>query len=128
MVKKRILVVDDEVTLARMLELNIERTGMYEVHLAHSGRDGLAAARELVPDLVLLDLMMPDMDGTDVAEQLGADPATSRIPIVFLTAVAQKAEVAAHGGVIGGRTFIAKPVEAAEVMAVIARQLEGSPA
>jgi two-component system sensor histidine kinase/response regulator len=124
----RILIIDDEVSLALMLKLNLERTGRFEVHTASSGGTGLSEARELRPDLILLDLMMPDMDGTEVADRLAENPRTSDIPIIFLTAVAQKAEVKARGGVIGGRTFIAKPAEAAEVVAAIEKRLERGPA
>jgi len=127
MANKRILVVDDEVSLSQMLKLNLERTKVYEVRVANGGRAALRAVAEFQPDLVLLDLMMPDMDGTEVAMQLASDPRTSKIPIVFLTAVAQKAEVKARGGIIGGRAFIAKPVEAHEVIAAIEKYLAPSP-
>ena len=123
MSKRRILIVDDEVMLARMLQLNLEKQGRYEVRVANSGAAGLKTAREFKPDLVLLDLMMPDMDGTEVANRLADDPETQQIKVVFLTALVQKAKVKAQGGVVGGRTFIAKPVEANEVIATIERQL-----
>ena len=122
----RILIIDDEVSLSHMLKLTLERTLEYEVMVVNQGRDGPAAAREFLPDLILLDLMMPDVDGIEVADRLGEDPRTERIPVVFLTAVVQQAEVEAGHGKIGGRTFIAKPVEAQRVIRVIEDQLASS--
>ena len=127
MVKKRILIVDDEVSLSQILRLNLEQSGDYEVAVANSGTEGLEAALTFKPDLVLLDLMMPDMDGTDVAARLEEDPRTRDIAIVFVTAVAQREEVGAGGAMIGGRAVLAKPVEASEVIDMIQRQLARRP-
>jgi CheY-like chemotaxis protein len=128
MSKRRILIVDDEVMLAKMLQLNLEKRGAYEVRVANSGSAGIRAAKEFVPEVVLLDLMMPDMDGTEVASRLAADAATKDAHVLFLTAVVQKAEVRAKGGVVGGRTFIAKPVEVGEVIEAIEKALSAAPA
>ena len=125
MPKRRILIVDDEVMLARMLKLNLEKQREYEVHVANSGASGLKAARELQPELILLDLMMPDMDGTEVANRLADDERTRDIRVVFLTALVEKAKVKAKGGMLGGRAFIAKPAEVSEVIAAVEKQLSG---
>ena len=121
--KKRILLIDDEETFTRYLKLNLEATGAYEVRTEHRGQQGLAAARAFHPDLILLDIVMPDMDGIAVAEQLTADPRTQQIPIVFLTATVLQKEVEATGGLIGGRPFLAKPVMPADVIQSIQQHL-----
>src|SRR5918996_1630889 len=105
MSKKRILVVDDEAGITRLLKLNLERTGKYEVREENFGARALEAAQAFRPDLVLLDVMMPDMDGGDVAASLKADPALRKTPVVFLTAAIKKEELGAPDGKIGGRTY-----------------------
>src|SRR5450756_1130580 len=105
--KKRILVVDDEPAMTRMIKLNLEQTGRYEVRTENLGRMAIAAAREFRPDLILLDLMMPDMLGSDISAQLQADPELRAIKFVFLTAMVTKEEALRSSGQIGGQAFIA---------------------
>jgi CheY-like chemotaxis protein len=120
---KRILIVDDESSITRLLQLNLEKLGAYLVRTENSGRNALAAARDFQPDLVLLDVMMPDLDGGAVASQFQADPVLKDTPIVFLTAAVKKEEVDATGGLIGGYPYIAKPLDVKGVLATIERQL-----
>lgn len=122
MIEKKILVVDDEPTITRLLKLNLEKTGAYQVREENEGAKAYLAAREFKPDLILLDVMMPDMDGGDVAAKIQADPLLKGIPVVFLTAAVKKEELNAHGGVIGGFQYIAKPLDVKGVLAVIERQ------
>ena len=110
--KKKILVIDDEPDLTMLVKLNLQKTGRYEVREENAARRGLAAAREFKPDLVLLDVMMPDLDGGDVLAQLKDDPNLKDVPVVFLTATVLKEEVAKQGGSIGGYPFIPKPFKA----------------
>ena len=91
MSKKRILVVDDEAALTRMVKLNLERTGNYEVRTENSGPMAIPAALEFRPDLMLLDVMMPGMTGDEIAAQLREDPALSHIKFIFVTAIVTKA-------------------------------------
>jgi len=121
--KKRILVVDDEKSITRLLKLNLEQTGNYEVREENFGARAVAAAQEFRPDLVLLDVMMPDMDGGDVAAGLRQDPALRNTPVVFLTAAVKKEELGAPDGKIGGRIYIAKPLNVKGVLSVIERTL-----
>ncbi len=123
MVPKKILVVDDETSITRLLKLNLEKSGAYVVREENLGANCLATAREFKPDLILLDVMMPDMDGGDVAAQIKADPLLKEIPIVFLTAGVKAEEVKAHAGMIGGFPYIAKPVTAQGVQRVIEQYL-----
>ena len=121
--KKKILLVDDEVALTRMVKLNLERTGRYEVQAVNEGTKALEAARAFRPDLVLLDVMMPDLSGSDVAEQLGEDPTLAGLKYVFMTAIVSKEETGEGAATIGGREFLAKPVKTDELIATIERVL-----
>jgi two-component system OmpR family response regulator len=123
MVPKKILIVDDETAITRLLKLNLEKTAAYSVRTENLGANAYSAAREFKPDLILLDVMMPDMDGGDVAAQLEADPLLRGTPIIFLTAAVKKEEVAATGGLIGGYPYIAKPLNVKGVLATIEKQL-----
>lgn len=120
---KKILLIDDEVDFLRITKLNLAETGEYEVFTAANGREGIEIAKSKKPDLILLDVLMPDMDGGDVAAALEDDVSTKDIPIVFVTAVAKKDEVDAGGGLIGGRPFLAKPVNAKELCEYIKKIL-----
>lgn len=121
--KKRILVVDDEPAITRMIKLSLEQTGHYEVRTENLGRRAIEAAREFHPDLVLLDVMMPGMLGSEIGAQLQDDPELSAIRIVFLTAVVTKHEERRAGGQIGGQTFVAKPIGADDLCRVVEDQL-----
>ena len=119
MTKKKILVVDDEGGMTRMLKRNLEATNRYDVRAENSSSAAVAAAREFVPDLILLDVMMPGMDGGDVAAQIKEDSKLNHIPIVFLSAIVKKEETQATGADIGGLTFLAKPVKLDDLIACI---------
>lgn len=123
--KIRVLLIDDEVGLTQLLKLNLEQTDRYEVRIENQGARGVAAAREFRPDVILCDVLMPDMEGTEVAAQIKADPSLAKTPLVFLTAVVSREEVEAKGGMIGGHPFIAKPVTVEDIMACIAQHLPG---
>ena len=123
MPKKKILVVDDEASLTRMLRRNLEATGKYEVKEENSGTQAYASAKQFQPDMILLDVMMPDKDGGEVAEQIQDDENLKHIPIVFLTAIVQKEETEDTGSNIGGRTFLAKPVKLDDLITCIEKEL-----
>ncbi len=98
--KKRILLIDDEPGFTRLLKLNLEETGAYEVRQENMGADGLATAREFNPDLILLDVIMPDMNGGDIALQIEADKLLKNTPIVFLTGSAPKKSITSSVAVL----------------------------
>lgn len=124
--KKRILIVDDEVAITDTLKRFLEKAGAYEVRTENQGSRVLAAARQFRPDLILLDIVLPERDGAAIAADLKGDPALQRIPIVFLTGLVTDAEVEASHGTIGGRPFLAKPVDLDRLLGVIEAQL-GTP-
>ena len=120
---KRILIVDDDKRLTRLLRLNLGETGRFLVQEETVATSALQTALSFMPDLILLDVMMPDMDGGDVAAQIRAHPNLCHVPIVFLTAAAKKAEITDHQGHIGGMPFLAKPVDIDELTECLARNL-----
>jgi len=122
--KTKILVVDDEERLTKMVKLNLEQTGDYEIRTENLGTNALNAAREFKPDLIILDIMMPDISGDVIAQQLLDDEELNDIKIVFLTALVTKGEIKAKGSEIAGRTFIAKPVKIDELITCIEEQLK----
>jgi two-component system alkaline phosphatase synthesis response regulator PhoP len=118
----RILVVDDDAPIRLLCRVNLEAEGM-EVVEAEDGEDGLEKARSTHPDVVLLDVMLPQLDGWRVAEALLEDPATGKIPIVFLTARAELRDQA-RGLEIGGVDYITKPFNPLELADVIRELLK----
>lgn len=119
MAKKKILLVDDEAGFTRAVRLNLEAEGNYEVMVVNEGAQVLEAARLFQPNLIFLDLVMPDIEGSEVARHIRNDGELKNTPIVFLTATVTSAEVKAHEGIIGGEIFIAKPVTVQEVIKCI---------
>jgi len=109
--KKKILLIDDEDDFCFFVKLNLERTGKYKIFTATDGMEGIRLAKQIKPDLIFLDIVMPKMGGGQVAEILLDDEPTSKIPIVFVTGVIKEDELSGRGGKIGGRDFIAKPVK-----------------
>jgi len=119
---KKILIVDDEKDLLEILKVKLKDVG-YEVLTAENGRDAIAKAKTQKPDLITLDIIMPDIDGAEVAEELKKDPETKNIPIIFLTCLVTKGEEEKH--VKGGRYFMAKPYDASELLQTIEKHLGG---
>ena len=117
--KKKILLIDDEKSFTSLLKLNLEQTGTYEVRVENWSEDGLKAAREFQPDLVLLDIIMPRMPGGNVAAQFKEDPTLADTPVVFMTAAVSKRRVAEHDGVIGDYPYLAKPASMEMIIATI---------
>ncbi len=124
MSKKKILVVDDEASLTRMLRRNLEATGKYEVKEENSGAQAYASAQQFQPDLIMLDVAMPDVDGGEVAARILDDENLKNIPIVFLTAILKKEEAESTGSNIAGRTFLAKPVKVDDLITCIENHLD----
>ena len=116
---KKILIIDDEEDFCFFLKQNLEATGSFEVFTSSSGEQGLELARKFTHDLILLDIMMPGMDGPDVAAELKGDRRTENIPAIFLTAIVKEMEIKSSEGFIAGWHYIAKPVEIAKLLALI---------
>ena len=113
-----VLVVDDDPVIQKLLEVNFEMEG-YDVEVAGDGVEGLERARAVMPDIVLLDVMMPKMNGLEVAAALKGDAKTRAIPIVMLSAKAQSADV--HAGVEAGvDDYVTKPFDPLDLLERVA--------
>jgi len=122
--KKKILIVDDEEDFGKMVKLNLERTGEYEVKCETRGGNAVASAQEFSPDLIFLDVIMPDVDGGEVMGRIKDNPAVNNIPVVFLTAIVTDKEAAQLEGIVAGRPFLAKPITTAKLIACINKYLK----
>ncbi|MHB1155326.1 MAG: response regulator transcription factor [Phycisphaerales bacterium] len=111
----RILIVEDEHDLAELLRFNLKREG-YETHWAQTGEQAVQLCRQHLPDLVLLDLMLPKMDGLDVCKRLKNNPETSAISIIMVTAKGEEADIVT-GLELGADDYIAKPFSPRVLMA-----------
>ncbi len=110
--KKRILIIDDDVPLTHSMKINLEDIGDYEVRLENSSLNAVAAAREFRPDLILLDIVMPDLDGGDVSAQMKSDPMLANVPILMVTALVSNEETGADDVVGNGdQMMVAKPIK-----------------
>jgi DNA-binding response OmpR family regulator len=121
----RILVVDDERNNRQLLEVMLTPEG-YLVEIATSGEEALAMVAQQPPDLIVLDVMMPGMDGYQVAARIKASDATRHIPVIMLTALDDR-NSRMHGLQAGAADFVTKPVNRAELCAVIEARLRVRP-
>ncbi|MBI1190155.1 MAG: response regulator [Tepidisphaera sp.] len=126
--RRNILVVEDERDLAELLVYNLNRAG-YSVTVASTGRQGLEAVSVRTPDLILLDIMLPELSGTEVAGRIRANPATSHVPIIMLTAKSSEVDQVV-GLAVGADDYVPKPfsvkVLLARIEAVLRRTSRGS--
>ena len=123
--KKRILVVDDLASNTRLIKQYLERTNDYVVREENNAKAAFSAAEEFQPHLILLDILMPGMDGGELAASFRANPKFKAVPIVFLSAAVTKEEVEASGGRIGEWPILAKPIVLSEVVACLKQHLGG---
>lgn len=116
----KILVVDDEKEFTDMLAVRLQKTGGYETIETYDGEEGLKAAQEQKPDLILLDIMMPKMDGYEMLKRLKANETTRNIPTIVLSASTAFATIEKFKA-LGAKDFIMKPFEAKDLMDKIKR-------
>ena len=115
--KKRILIVDDKASDTRLVKLCLEQTNDYVVREENNAVTAMATAEEYRPHLILLDVRMPGMDGGDLAAGMRANPKLKGVPIIFLTSLVTKSEIAAGTGHVGGFPILAKPIVLTELVA-----------
>ena len=120
---KRILLVDDEPGITRSLKLTLEAAAGYEVRTENDSTRAIDAARDFHPQLILLDVLMPRLDGCDISARLHADLELKDTPIVFLTALAHNEDTGGHAVVSGSTVYLAKPVDAEELIQCIEQTL-----
>lgn len=123
--RARILVVDDERDLVDLLKINLTRAG-FRVDAAHTGREALSRVAAQMPDLVVLDLMLPELSGLEVASRLRADPPTARLPIIMLTAKGEEVDQIV-GLSVGADDYLAKPFSHKVLIARIEAVLRRAP-
>lgn len=116
---KKILTCDDEKNIVRLIQVNLERQG-YEVVTAYNGRECLEVCEREHPDLIVLDLMMPEMTGFEVLDTLKKNPATENIPVIMLTARTQDQDVL-RGWQAGVECYLTKPFNPIELVTFIKR-------
>lgn len=123
---KKIVYVEDEMEMIDLVKLILNRKG-YEVIGAAGGREGLDIIRDVVPDLVLLDLMMPDIEGWDVYQQMRADDATKHIPVIVVTAKAQNIDKVLGLHIAKVNDYISKPFSPQDLVTSVEKVLEAVP-
>lgn len=121
--KRKILVVDDEPDVLKVLEKRLSEAG-YSVVMVSESKEALTKAKEEMPDLILLDILMPGIDGAEIGRRLKDDPKTKNIPVVFLTCLFTKEDEAAMGHAVGGNIFIAKPYDPQGLLKEIEKHLK----
>ena len=126
MKKKKILIIEDQAPMRRNIALLLEMSG-YEVFTAENGRVGIEAARKHLPDLILCDVMMPELDGHAVVQALRAETATATTPFIFLTARSDKADIR-MGMNFGADDYLTKPVIRDDLIAAVQARLARSEA
>ena len=119
MTKRRILLVDDEVSTTRALALYLTENGNCDVRVENVGSRAVATARDFRPDLIFMDIVMPDADGGTLAAEIQADPILHGTPLVFLTALVSQRETRGGEAKISSYPFLAKPVDPDTVLASI---------
>lgn len=124
MKKTRILIIDDEVDFSQLLQLNLEGTGRYEVATVNAATMAVSMAHAFRPDVILLDVLMPDLDGGDVLARLESQEVLRRIPVIFITALASADEDSRKKRKPGKPLTLSKPVSMVRLEQAIAGELE----
>jgi len=122
--KKRVLIVDDEPSFTRMVKLNLEQTGEYEVTMENCPTHAVEVARSFKPDIILLDLIMPRADGGEVRMLLKNDRELGHIPVLFVTATISPHEAGAHGLPAKDGIFLGKPLSVDNLVRCIKENLD----
>lgn len=121
----KVLAIDDEADFCYFVKKNLMQSGMFDVYIATNGKDGIELAKKEKPDIILLDLFMPDMPGEDVAAALKENNATANIPILYVTALATNDDVVdGEESTIGNNYIMPKPVRTKKLIETIMKILE----
>ncbi len=127
MTLSKVLVAEDDLDIQKVVRMSLKVRGVQDIVVASNGEECLALARDLKPDVILLDVMMPKLDGYETCRRLKQDPQTSSIPVIFLTAKAQQFEMR-QGLEVGGLGYLIKPFDPMslhdEIVALLDRKAE----
>ena len=121
--KTRILIVDDERWFTNLLKYSLEAEGYYDVRQENEALRAVEVARDYGPDVLILDLMMPGLDGSELAARLKSDPLLADVPVIFLTALVTDADAPDGRCRRGGQTFMPKSVSVEQLIACIEEKL-----
>ena len=120
--KRRVMVIDDETSFLELVKINLEHTGKFDVQTLSDTSDVLSRVRSFNPDVILLDILMPKMDGVEICKLFNGDPVTSRIPIITLSALdTDKDKLMMYK--LGVVSFLVKPIESYDLIAGIEKAL-----
>ncbi len=122
---KKVLIVDDEEDALQMLGKRLTTEG-YSVITATNGKDAIALAKSQHPDIIILDIIMPEMEGGQVAAELKEHPLTRSIPLILLTAMLSKEEEEKYGSMVGGHIALAKPLDAEKLLDQMKKLLDST--
>jgi len=121
--KTKILIVDDDRRVSSFIHDSLERCGNYDVTVINDPLDAMSVACEFMPNLILLDVIMPDKDGGTLAAEMRDTELLQNVPIIFLTSIIDKDQADEQGGRIGSEHFLAKPCSVQELVTEIERVL-----
>jgi two-component system, OmpR family, alkaline phosphatase synthesis response regulator PhoP len=122
--KIKVLIIDDEVDFCYFVQKNLMQNGLFDVVVATNGSDGIKMAKNEKPDIILLDLFMPDMPGEDVADALKENVTTAKIPVLFVTALATNTDIVDdEENKIGNNYILPKPIRTKKLIDTIMRIL-----
>ena len=123
MKKRKILIIDDDIDFSEIVKISLESTGLYKVETEADPENASMTVHRFSPDLILLDVIMPNKEGPDVVMEFKNDPLVRNIPVVFLTATVTQREVEEEDGIIGGHPFVAKPSSFESLLKAIDKNL-----
>lgn len=113
--KRSIVIVDDDVDTSQMVKMILEKAGLYEVSVCNRGSQAFEMIRDTRPELVLLDIVMPDADGTEIAERIRKDSSLALTQVIFMTSLVAQQELPKNS-LIGGYPFISKPISGEKLL------------
>ena len=121
---KKLLLVDDDIGLTKLVKMNLDATGQYEVKVENQSKSALTTARSFKPDIIVLDYIMPDKDGGDVMNEFRDDPVVKDIPVIMLTALVTGNDTEGDGILeSGGQKMLPKPVDLDVLLRCIEEEL-----
>ena len=123
MEKKKVLMIDDDQDFIKLVKMNLEETGNYEVRTENKGETGVSSVMVFKPDIILLDVVLGDIDGSDVAKQIKNTELGKDIPIIYVTAIINEEEGKLMG-FLSGHPFLAKPVSTEKLIECIEKHIK----
>lgn len=120
---KRILIIDDEKSFCKLVKKNLEQVGGFQVAIATNAKDGIKIAESLKPDLILLDIVMPEMDGGDTISAIEKNENIRNIPVVFLSAIVTEADVSSPAGALKGYPVLPKTISVQDLIECIEKNI-----